>query len=406
MKIGFVIYEGMTSLDFIGVYDPLTRLKTMGFLPDLEWEVCGWEAEVRDGNGLKYAPTWVGKPLGGFDMLIVPGGSGSRALEKEAGFLDWLKTAASCKEKISVCTGALLLGAAGFLEGKSATTHPAAYEELKRYSARVLEQRIVEDGDAITAGGVAASIDLGLYLCEKIAGTEAAETIRRQMDYWPGKQAWPGKLVRPAGSIVHPQGSPPGDQRKASVARKTRETSIELSLDLDGSGQAEIETGLGFFDHMLTQIAVHGLFDLQLKASGDLQVDAHHTVEDVALALGKAFDEALGRRTGIVRAASCTFPMDEALASVAVDFSGRPYAVIETDWKTPAIGSIPTRLFDHFCESFAVTARCNLHARLLYGRDDHHQAEALFKALARALDAATRIDPRRAEAIPSSKGSL
>jgi imidazoleglycerol-phosphate dehydratase len=194
--------------------------------------------------------------------------------------------------------------------------------------------------------------------------------------------------------------------RIATLTRKTRETSVELTLDLDGSGQAEVETGLGFFDHMLTQIAVHGLFDLRLKASGDLQVDAHHMVEDTALALGKAFDEALGQRTGIVRAASFTFPMDEALAFAAVDFSGRPYAVIEAGWKTPAIGVIPTSLLDHFFESFTVTARCNLHARLLYGRDDHHQAEALFKAVARALDAATQIDPRRAGNIPSSKGSL
>jgi imidazoleglycerol-phosphate dehydratase len=194
--------------------------------------------------------------------------------------------------------------------------------------------------------------------------------------------------------------------RRASVARSTRETRIELEINLDGTGQAEISTGLGFFNHMLAQIAVHGLFDLQIRAAGDLEVDAHHTVEDVALALGKAFDQALGERAGIVRAASAYFPMDEALAFMAVDLSGRPYAVIETGWKTNAIGPIPTSLFDHFFESFAVAARCNLHARQLYGRDDHHQAEALFKAFARALDAATRIDPRRAGAVPSSKGSL
>jgi imidazoleglycerol-phosphate dehydratase len=200
--------------------------------------------------------------------------------------------------------------------------------------------------------------------------------------------------------------SSPASGRRAQIRRTTRETSIDLSLNLDGCGQAEIDTGLGFFDHMLMQIAVHGLFDLCIHASGDLHVDAHHTVEDVALALGKAFDQALGERTGIQRAASFTFPMDEALAVVAVDFSGRPYAVIEVGWKTPAIGAIPTSLFDHFFESFAAAARCNLHARLLYGRDDHHQAEALFKALARVLDAATQIDPRRADRIPSSKGLL
>ena len=194
--------------------------------------------------------------------------------------------------------------------------------------------------------------------------------------------------------------------RRASISRLTRETRIDLQLVLDGSGLAEISTGLGFFDHMLVQLAVHGLFDLHLKAAGDLQVDAHHTVEDVALALGKAFDQALGEREGIVRAGSAYFPMDESLAFAAVDLSGRPYAVIRAEWKTPAIGPIPTSLFDHFFESFAVAARCNLHAQIVYGRDDHHQAEALFKAFARALEAATRVDPRRAGAIPSSKGTL
>jgi imidazoleglycerol-phosphate dehydratase len=200
--------------------------------------------------------------------------------------------------------------------------------------------------------------------------------------------------------------STPPPPRRASVSRSTRETHLALEVNLDGSGLADISTGLGFFDHMLTQIAVHGLFDLQLRATGDLEVDAHHTVEDTALALGKAFDGALGERAGLVRAASAYFPMDEALGFVAVDFSGRPYAVIQTAWKGPAIGAIPTSLFDHFFESFAAAARCSLHARQLYGRDDHHQAEALFKAFARALEAATRLDPRRAGAIPSSKGSL
>jgi imidazoleglycerol-phosphate dehydratase len=157
---------------------------------------------------------------------------------------------------------------------------------------------------------------------------------------------------------------------------------------------------------MLTHLAVHGLFDLELKARGDLHVDAHHTVEDVALALGQAFDQALGDRKGIVRIADCFAPMDEALAHVAVDLSGRPYAVVQATWYTPYVSNIPTSLFPHFFESFAVTARCNVHARVLYGRDDHHQAEALFKAWARALDAATQLDPRRAGSIPSTKGVL
>jgi len=194
--------------------------------------------------------------------------------------------------------------------------------------------------------------------------------------------------------------------RTAEISRQTNETQIQVQLDLDGTGKHEIFTGVGFLDHMLTHLAVHGLFDLTIKATGDLHIDSHHTVEDVALALGLAFDKALGDRKGIVRMGDCFVPMDETLAHVAIDLSGRPYSVIQAEWHTPYVGNIPATLFPHFFESFAVTSRCNLHARVLYGRDDHHQAEALFKAWARALDAATQIDSRRAGVIPSTKGTL
>jgi imidazoleglycerol-phosphate dehydratase len=194
--------------------------------------------------------------------------------------------------------------------------------------------------------------------------------------------------------------------RAAIVERKTKETEIRLKLDLDGNGQSQINTGVGFLDHMLHHVATHGLFDLELEAKGDLHIDTHHTVEDCALVLGQAFNQALGDRQGIVRMGSAYVPMDETLAFVAVDLSGRPYPVIQAEWHTPIVGDIPTSLFPHVLESFAANARCNLHARILYGRDDHHQAEALFKALGRALDAATRIDPRRRDAIPSTKGTL
>ena len=194
--------------------------------------------------------------------------------------------------------------------------------------------------------------------------------------------------------------------RISTIHRHTNETDITLTLSLDGSGRHDIQTGVGFLDHLLTHIAVHGLFDLTVKAVGDLHIDTHHTVEDTALALGQAFDEALGDRKGIVRMGSAYVPMDESLAFVAVDFSGRPYAVTQGQWHGPMIGQVPTTLIPHFIESFAVTARANVHANVLYGRDDHHQAEALFKALGRALDAATMIDPRRAGNVPSTKGSL
>jgi imidazoleglycerol-phosphate dehydratase len=194
--------------------------------------------------------------------------------------------------------------------------------------------------------------------------------------------------------------------RTTTVHRQTKETDIQITLDLDGTGQREVSTGIGFLDHMLAHVAVHGLFDLIVQASGDLHIDPHHTVEDVALTLGQAFDQALDDRSGIVRMGSAYTPMDETLAFVAVDLSGRPYCVVEMDWAGPAVGGLPVTLIPHFFESFAVAARANVHARVLYGRDDHHKAEALFKALGRALDAATRPDPRRGGTIPSTKGIL
>jgi imidazoleglycerol-phosphate dehydratase len=194
--------------------------------------------------------------------------------------------------------------------------------------------------------------------------------------------------------------------RTATISRKTNETDIFVKLNLDGTSQHDIATGIGFLDHMLTHVAVHGLFDLTVHAQGDLHIDVHHTVEDVALVLGAAFDQALDSRKGIIRIAHAYVPMDESLAFVAVDLSGRPYCVLDADWGGASVGDIPTSLFPHFMESFAIASRSNLHARILYGHDNHHKAEALFKALARALDVATQLDPRREGAIPSTKGRL
>jgi len=194
--------------------------------------------------------------------------------------------------------------------------------------------------------------------------------------------------------------------RTANITRKTNETNITLALNVDGKGKAEISTGVGFYDHMLHHVAVHGLFDLSIKAEGDLHIDAHHTVEDVAIALGQAFDQALEKRGGITRMGSAYVPMDEALARVVVDFSGRPFAVFDAPFQAPMLGTMPTALVQHVFESLSVHARINLHAQVLYGRDDHHMAEALFKALGRALDAATQLDPRRGSAVPSTKGKL
>jgi imidazoleglycerol-phosphate dehydratase len=193
--------------------------------------------------------------------------------------------------------------------------------------------------------------------------------------------------------------------RAAHIARTTGETKIELSLTVDGSGLAQIDTGIGFLDHMLTLFAGHGLFDLTVKAQGDLQVDDHHTAEDVFICLGKALDQALGDRRGIVRTAHSYVPMDEALALVAIDLGGRPYCVFDAEFVTPHAGQLGTDLIFHLFESLAVHGRMNLHARVLYGRNDHHKIEALFKGLARALDAATQFDPRR-QGVPSTKGTV
>ena len=194
-------------------------------------------------------------------------------------------------------------------------------------------------------------------------------------------------------------------RRHADIERKTGETDICLRLDVDGTGQHEIATGIGFLDHMLAHLAVHGLFDLVVQASGDLQVDEHHTIEDVALCLGRALDEALGDRVGIARTGHAFVPMDEALALVVVDLGGRPYTVIRADFATPRIGKLGTSLIQHFLETLAIHGRFNLHARVFYGRDDHHKAEALFKALGQALRAAAAPDPRRRD-VPSTKGTL
>ena len=194
--------------------------------------------------------------------------------------------------------------------------------------------------------------------------------------------------------------------RIAEVQRATRETRIEVRLDLDGTGESNVATGLPFLDHMLDQLARHGQFDLQLRCSGDLEVDAHHTVEDCGLALGRAWHEALGDRASIRRMGHALVPMDEALAQVAVDISGRPFCSAAIGEAGSAAAGISPALLRHFLESFAGEARLALHAQLLAGRDAHHQAEALFKALARALHDAVECDPRRAGVIPTTKGTL
>ena len=192
-------------------------------------------------------------------------------------------------------------------------------------------------------------------------------------------------------------------ERKATVTRETKETSIKIELNIDGRSQFEITTGIRFFDHMLSQLAQHGIFDIRLSATGS---DQHHVVEDVAISLGKAFSQALGDRQGIVRMSHAVVPMDDTLAMVALDVGGRGYAAFEVSFDNTSISEMSADLIRHFFVSFACEAKLNIHARILSGVNDHHKAEALFKALARALDAATRIDERIAGRTPSTKNSI
>jgi imidazoleglycerol-phosphate dehydratase len=194
--------------------------------------------------------------------------------------------------------------------------------------------------------------------------------------------------------------------RTATVARDTKETAIEVSVALDGTGAGAITTGIGFFDHMLDQLCRHSLIDMTIKAVGDLHIDDHHTVEDTGIALGQALRQALGDRAGIARYADVLLPMDETLSRVAIDVSGRPFLVFRADFPREKIGSFDTELVREFFQAFAMNAGVTLHVETLYGANAHHVAESIFKGVARALKAAIAVDPRQRGAIPSTKGTL
>lgn len=194
--------------------------------------------------------------------------------------------------------------------------------------------------------------------------------------------------------------------RRASVERKTRETEISVSVNIDGAGKSAISTGVGFFDHMLDQLARHSLIDIEITAKGDLHIDDHHTVEDVGIALGQAIKSALGDRVGITRYADVSLPMDETLTRVALDVSGRPFLIFRTEFSTEKIGQFDTQLVREFFQAFAMNAGLTLHIETMYGFNSHHIAESCFKGVARALGAATEVDPRQQDRIPSTKGTL
>src|SRR5580765_6731858 len=194
--------------------------------------------------------------------------------------------------------------------------------------------------------------------------------------------------------------------RKSEISRQTRETKVRVALDLDGTGKSSPRTGVGFFDHMLDLLARHSLIDLDVQAEGDLQVDAHHTVEDVGIVIGQALEQALGDKRGIQRYGWAIVPMDESLAQVAIDLSGRPAFVFHVKFSGPLIGNFPVELVDEFLKSIATNAKMNLHINVPYGTNNHHVAEAIFKATAKALRQAVSVDPRAGDQVPSTKGSL
>jgi len=195
------------------------------------------------------------------------------------------------------------------------------------------------------------------------------------------------------------------NERKSTVGRTTKETDIQVILDLDGNGEAQCATGVGFLDHMLALFSRHGLFDLDVRCKGDLEIDAHHSVEDIGITLGSAFDKALGDKSGIVRFAHAYYPMDDTLVRVAVDLSGRPYLVYKVAVRREKVGEMDSELVEEFWRAFAVHGRLNIHIELLYGRNSHHIFEAVFKAAARALSLASRVE-ERVRGVPSTKGVL
>jgi imidazoleglycerol-phosphate dehydratase len=359
MKITIICYPGMSFTDVLTFLEPLELLKTRQPDLPLDWEFCSYLPIPNGKPGFSLTTSAVGLPLQGYDLLFLPDPKLSENFPGEREWLEWLKTGSEIPSIIALNSGSQFLQKSNFNSTFKPTTKT---NQLESYRA-------------------------ALNLIEQITDNDTAKAIKSEL-----------KL----NNLILAAQLP----RTAKVERTSAETQITVDLVLDGSGKANIKTGIPFLDHMVNQIAKHGLFDIALDANGDLEIDSHHTMEDCALAIGEAFRLAAGDRKGIQRMASATIPMDESLAEVTLDFSGRPYAVLHTQWTDETLAEIPTSLFEHFLESFASAARINLFVRVLAGKDNHHMSEAIFKALARALDSALIIDERRKDSIPSTKEVL
>ncbi len=359
MKIAMICYPSMSYTDTLAFLEPLEVLKAQQPALSLDWDYCSYLPIPNGKPGFSLITSAVGLPLQGFDVLFLPDPQSAKNFPQECEWRQWLNTATHISQVIAFHQGSQ------FLENTDLQAALQTFLQPSRQEAYRAGLKIVAQ---LTERDTAQSIQAALKLTDLLL-------------------------------------DPPAE-RTAQVQRSSAETNIMVELALDGSGKAEIQTGIPFLDHMLNQIAKHGLFDLSLHAQGDLEIDPHHTMEDCALALGEAFRQAAGERKGIQRMASATIPMDESLAEVTLDFSGRPYAVIVIPWSDETLAEIPTSLFEHFLESFASAARINLFVRVLAGKDNHHISEAVFKGLAKALDQALMVDARRQGLIPSTKQVL
>jgi imidazoleglycerol-phosphate dehydratase len=358
MKIGIINYPSASFSDIAALLEIFKKIQSP---EDFQYEICSYLPFSDKEDVLAVKSSQIGLPLVGFDVLVLPGSEKS-----ENGFLDihwatWMRSVEAGTTFYGFNQGGILLENLKLNnQWKSTLINP-----LNGYFTALVILNNVLSPDEIL----------------EIARQSGIET------YW---QSFLQSL----------------NLRKASISRKTAETKININLDLDGNGKSDIETGIPFLDHMVNQISRHGLFNIKLKAVGDLEIDQHHTMEDCGIILGDAFRQALRDRKGINRMASATIPMDESLATVTIDFSGRPYCVIQSRWNGENIGELPVSLFEHFLESFAIAARCNLFIQVHAGKDNHHMCEAIFKALARALYQSCGVDIRRSGQIPSTKDML
>ncbi len=360
MKIALICYPDSSINDITSFLTPIEKL--LSTTPGCcTWEFCSYLPINNQTPGYSLETTHIGLPLKGFEVIIVPGHQSDSKLVVNQEWINWLKSADLESQYFGINDGAKILSGYGFNNGNS------SLEELPLNGYLT-----------------------GLFCIHHFISENAAYTIANLLGL---NFLWNMALSKMG-------------TRFARFSRNSAETKIEASLFLDGTGIQNINTGIPFLDHMVSQISKHGLFDINLTAIGDLEIDPHHTMEDSAIALGEVFRLALGERKGIFRMASATVPMDESLATVTVDFSGRPYSVFQTRWKGDLIGELPVSLIEHFLESFAMAARCNLFIQVHAGNDNHHMIEAVFKALARALDQASLHDIRRAGQVPSTKDVL